>query len=71
MTTAVADAHDAHDEHPGPEKGIKRWLFTTNHKDIVPMSLWFVVNSQRLMPFSGPWCSSCASCASATAVVML
>ena len=21
---------------------------------IVPMSLWFVVNSQRLMPFSGP-----------------
>ena len=37
---------------------------------IVPMSLWFVVNSQRLKPFSGPWCSSCASCASATAVVM-
>ena len=35
-TAATADAHDNHDDHDhhGPAKGIGRWLYTTNHKDI-------------------------------------
>ena len=28
-----------------------------NTRYIVPMSLWLVVNSQRPMPFAGPWSS--------------
>ena len=41
MTSAIAP----------PMKNITR----LKTRYIVPMSLWLVVNSQRLMPFSGPW----------------